>query len=55
MSLLSSGCCPTSRRRVVGRDFAADVTWQIQAPEEHVERLAAALVELSHGEIEVVL
>ena len=46
---------PDFEATLVSRDFAADVTWQIQAPEEHVERLAAALVDLSHGEIDVVL
>ncbi|MGE5603129.1 MAG: YigZ family protein [Nitrososphaerales archaeon] len=39
---------------VVSRDFAADVTWQIQAPEEQVEKLVAALVELGRGELEIV-
>jgi uncharacterized YigZ family protein len=46
---------PEYEATVISRDFAADVTWQIQAPEEKVAGLAAALVELSHGEIEVVL
>jgi putative IMPACT (imprinted ancient) family translation regulator len=46
---------PEFEATVVSRDFAADVTWQIQAPEEQIERLAAALVELSRGELEIVL
>ena len=46
---------PEFEARIVGRDFAADVTWQIQMPEEQAERLAAALVELSRGELELVL
>lgn len=46
---------PEFEATVIGRDFAADVTWQVQAPEEQAEGLAAALMELSHGEIEVVL
>ena len=40
---------------VTARDFTADVTWQIEVPEERKGALAAALVELSRGEIEVVL
>ena len=46
---------PDFEATVVSRDFAADVTWQIQAPAEHAPRLAAALVELSRGAIDVVL
>lgn len=46
---------PAYEAAILGRDFAADVTWQIQTPVERAEALAAALVELSHGEIEVVL
>jgi uncharacterized YigZ family protein len=46
---------PEHEATLLSRDFAADVTWQIQAPEERIAALAAALVELSHGEIEVVL
>jgi uncharacterized YigZ family protein len=46
---------PEFEAAIVSRDFAADVTWQIRAPEERVEGLAAALVELSRGELEVVL
>ena len=40
---------------VAEQEFAADVTWRISLPEERAAALAAALVELSHGEIEVVL
>jgi uncharacterized YigZ family protein len=46
---------PGHEATILDREFAADVTWQIQVPEERVEALAAALVELSHGEIEIVL
>lgn len=46
---------PDYEALVTSRDFAADVTWQIQVPQDRVEALAAALVELSHGEIDVVL
>jgi uncharacterized YigZ family protein len=46
---------PEYEARLTGQDFAADVTWEITLPEERAEALAAALVDLSHGEIEVVL
>jgi uncharacterized YigZ family protein len=46
---------PDFEATVAGRDFAADVTWQIRVPSEQAERLAAALVELSRGELEIVL
>jgi uncharacterized YigZ family protein len=46
---------PDYEATIVSRDFAVDVTWQIKTPEERAVSLAAALVELSHGEIEVVL
>lgn len=46
---------PGFEATLVSRDFAADVTWQIQAPEEQIEPLATALVELSRGELEIVL
>jgi uncharacterized YigZ family protein len=46
---------PQFEAKIADRSFAADVTWQIETPEEHVERLAAALVELSRGELEIVL
>ncbi len=45
---------PGFEARAVEQTFAADVTWEIEAPEERAAALAAALVELSHGEIEVV-
>lgn len=35
--------------------FAADVLWRISLPEEHAPAFAAALVDRSHGEIQVVL
>ena len=37
------------------QEFAAAVTWRIALPEERAAALAAALIELSHGEIEVVV
>lgn len=46
---------PAFEATVLAQDFAADVTWQIRVPAEQAPSLAAALVELSHGEIEVVL
>jgi uncharacterized YigZ family protein len=46
---------PDFEATIISRDFAADVTWQIQAPEEVIEGLAAALVEFSRGELEIVL
>lgn len=46
---------PDFEARVIGQSFAADVTWQIEAPEERIADLAAALVELSHGALEVVV
>ena len=46
---------PDYEARILDQSYAADVTWEIEAPEEQAAPLAAALVELSHGEIEVVL
>ena len=46
---------PDFEAAVAEHEFAADVTWRISLPEERAAALAAALVELSHGEIEVVL
>jgi uncharacterized YigZ family protein len=46
---------PDFEAKLSSRDFAADVTWEIQVPVESAQRLAAALVELSHGEIDVML
>jgi uncharacterized YigZ family protein len=46
---------PDFEAAVTEQEFAADVTWRITLPEERAAALAAALVELSHGEIEVVL
>lgn len=46
---------PSFEAHIADQQFAADVTWQINAPEEQVAGLAAALIELSHGEIEVVV
>jgi uncharacterized YigZ family protein len=46
---------PQFEARIVTQDFGADVTWQIETPEESAAGLTAALVELSHGEIEIVI
>ena len=37
------------------QEFGADVTWRITLPEERAAAFSAARIELSHGEIEVVL
>ncbi|MDQ1300141.1 MAG: hypothetical protein QG637_58 [Chloroflexota bacterium] len=39
--------------QIADQTFAADVTWQLRVPEERAAELAAALVSLSHGEIEL--
>ncbi len=46
---------PDFEATVIDRDFAADVTWQIQVPEEQASRLAAALTDFSRGELEIVI
>ena len=46
---------PQFEARAVEQSYAADVTWQIEVPEEQAAGLIAALTELSHGEIEVVI
>ncbi len=46
---------PAFEAQITDQQFAADVTWQIAVPEERAAALATALVELSHGEIEVVV
>lgn len=45
---------PAHEAHIIDQTYAADVTWQIRVPEEHAANLAAALIDLSHGEIEVV-
>jgi putative IMPACT (imprinted ancient) family translation regulator len=45
---------PVHEAHIIDQTYAADVTWQIRVPEEHAANLAAALIDLSHGEIEVV-
>ena len=45
---------PEHEARIIDQTYAADVTWQIRVPEEHAANLAAALIDLSRGEIEVV-
>ncbi len=39
---------------IVSQVYAADVTWQLRAPSDRAADLAAALIALSHGQIEVV-
>ncbi len=46
---------PAFEAHIADQQFAADVTWQINVPEDQAGKLAAALVELSHGDIEVVV
>jgi putative IMPACT (imprinted ancient) family translation regulator len=46
---------PQYEARIVDQNYAADVTWEIEVPEEQAADLAAALIEMSHGEIQVVL
>jgi putative IMPACT (imprinted ancient) family translation regulator len=46
---------PNFEAAVVEQTFAADVTWEIELPEERAQVFIAALAELSHGEIVVVV
>lgn len=46
---------PEYEAEVAGQDFAADVTWELRVPAERADALARALVELSHGEIALVV
>ncbi|MEJ5199938.1 MAG: YigZ family protein, partial [Anaerolineae bacterium] len=39
---------------IISQTYAADVTWQLRVPQERAAELAAALVALSHGQIEVI-
>lgn len=39
---------------IISQTYAADVTWQLRVPQERATELAAALVALSHGQIEVI-
>ena len=43
---------PEFEARITDQAYAADVTWQIAAPDERAAGLVTALTELSHGEIE---
>jgi len=43
---------PEFEASVVSREFAAEVTWEVQAPEERVAELVAAVGEMSAGEVE---
>lgn len=42
---------PQFEASCTGQEYAADVTWTIQLPEEHAQPLVQALIDLSHGEI----
>ena len=44
---------PDFEAQIADRTFAADVTWEIVAPEEHAAALTAALLDLGRGEIAV--
>jgi uncharacterized YigZ family protein len=44
---------PTYEAQVEERTFNADVTWHITVPEERLDALVAALIELSRGEIRI--
>ncbi len=46
---------PEFEATIAEQMFAADVTWHITVPEERADALAAALVDLSHGALEVVV
>ncbi len=39
---------------IISQVYTADVTWQLRAPSDRASDLAAALIALSHGQIEVV-
>ncbi len=43
---------PEFEASVVSREFAAEVTWEVRAPEERVAELVAAVGEMSAGEVE---
>lgn len=45
---------PQYEARIVDQGYAADVTWEIEVPEEQAAGLVAALIELSHAEIQVI-
>jgi uncharacterized YigZ family protein len=44
---------PSYEARVTERTFEASVTWRVVVPEAHLDALAAAIVELSHGKITI--
>jgi len=44
---------PAFEARIRSQNYAADVTWEIEVPEERLDSLAAALTDLTHGEIEI--
>jgi putative IMPACT (imprinted ancient) family translation regulator len=44
---------PQFEAQIADRAFAANVTWEVLAPEEHAAALTAALLDLGRGEIAV--
>ena len=44
---------PTFEAQVNERTYDADVTWHVTVPEERLDALVAAVVELTHGEIRI--
>ena len=44
---------PDFEARVVDQTYAADVSWQIQVPEDRSAELLIALNELSQGQIRI--
>lgn len=44
---------PSYEAQIDERIFDADVTWRLTVPEDHVDTLVAALVELSGGQIQI--
>ncbi len=46
---------PEFEATVIGRDFAADVTWHVEAPKEQAAGLVRAVGELGRGEIAVTM
>ena len=46
---------PEFEATIADQEFAADVLWRLSLPEEQAHACAAALVDRSHGEIQVVL
>ncbi len=45
---------PAYEAQVVERSFDAEVTWNLTVPEEHLDALVGAIIEMSRGEIQIV-